>query len=441
MYLKKLEMIGFKSFCNKTILNFEPGITAVVGPNGCGKSNIFDSIRWVLGEQSVKALRGSEMQDVIFNGTDFREPLGMAEVNLFFDNSRRFFNIDQEEMVITRRIFRSGESEYLLNKNIVRLKDILDLLAGTGVGAESYSLIAQGKIDLILSARPEERRLVFDEAAGITKYKAQKREATRKLEEAEQNFLRVNDIITEVKRQIGSLERQANKARRYKEVFEELKNNEADLAVLEKGALIKEKDEVIRQLTELETEEARLLEVIRGQEAKISNRQEELRALEANIMSVKNEILNLENLVTRNQEHISFNEERVKELEETRIYLESQIGQLNNKLLMDEEKLSHLQEEYNGIRNNIEAKKIALAEKENEFQILTKAIKDSLENIADSKKEILELAAKIAGAKNETHDLMSREQVHLARKKRLELERAKVNEEKSGIDAGAEQFS
>jgi chromosome segregation protein len=241
MYFKKLELIGFKSFCEKTTLHFEPGITAVVGPNGCGKSNIFDSIRWVLGEQSAKSLRGSEMQDVIFNGTDQKEPLGMAEVTLTFDNANRFFNYEADEIAITRRLFRSGESEYCLNKSQVRLKDILDILLGTGVGAESYSIVAQGKIDLVLSSRPEDRRLVFDEASGITKYKSQKRETQRRLEETEQNLLRVNDIVTEVKRQIGSLERQANKARRYKEVFEELKLNEINLAILDKKELLRQK--------------------------------------------------------------------------------------------------------------------------------------------------------------------------------------------------------
>ncbi|MEW6101203.1 MAG: LAGLIDADG family homing endonuclease, partial [Candidatus Omnitrophota bacterium] len=222
-------------------------------------SNLMDSIRWVLGEQSAKSLRGSDMQDVIFSGTDSKESVGMAEVTLTFDNEKRFFNVDGDEVAITRRLFRSGESEYLLNKAEVRLKDILDILLGTGIGAESYSIVAQGKIDLVLSSRPEDRRMVFDEASGITKYKAQKRETERRLEETEQNLLRVNDIITEVKRQIGSLERQANKARRYKEVFEDLKQKEINSAALERKSLLGQKDAIIGQLRALESKEAELL--------------------------------------------------------------------------------------------------------------------------------------------------------------------------------------
>ena len=431
MYFKKLDLLGFKSFQEKTTLHFEPGITAIVGPNGCGKSNIFDSIRWVLGEQSAKSLRGSDMQDVIFNGTDSKEALSMAEVTLTFDNQNKFFNIDHPELAITRRLFRSGESEYLINKANVRLKDILDLLMGTGIGAESYSIIAQGKIDLVLSSRPEDRRLVFDEASGITKYKSQKREATRRLDETEQNLLRVNDIVTEVKRQIGSLERQANKARRYKEVFEELKIKETNLAIIEKRNFLKEKEESVKKLSELEASELNLQAQIKEEESKISSRQSELKVLEDSIMEIKNRVLNLENIVVRNNEHIKFNQDRITELAATKIYLQEQLTQAKEKLVLDEDKLNKVREEYNSIKGDMEAKGAVLLENETQIAALAASIKSSLENIAIHKTGIMDLVSKIATTKNEISDFTSKQQIFMARKKRLEIEKAKVYEEKA----------
>ncbi len=393
-------------------------------------SNIFDSIRWVLGEQSAKSLRGSEMLDVIFNGTDQREPLSMAEVSLAFDNTSRFFNVENPEVLITRRLFRSGESEYLLNKATVRLKDILDLLLGTGIGAESYSIIAQGKIDLVLSSRPEERRVVFDEASGISKYKAQKRETTRKLDETEQNLLRVNDIVAEVKRQIGSLERQANKARRYKEVFEELKLKEIDLAALEKKNLLVEKNGIIGQLADLGKEESSLMELIVQQEAKIANRQSELKSLEDAMMEARSQILNLENSLVRNNEHINFNQQRIEELIQDSRVLEGQIEQAQAKLIQDEDKLQQVRSEYASLKQNIEVKQASLAQSQGEIDKLSAGIKNALGLIAECKKIILDLETVIANTNNQIGDFNSKHQVFLARKKRLEIEKAKVYEDK-----------
>jgi len=430
MYFKKLELIGFKSFADKTTLHFEPGITAVVGPNGCGKSNIFDSIRWVLGEQSIKELRGSQSQDVIFNGSDSKEALGLAEVTLTFDNTNKYFNVDTNEVAISRRIFRSGESEYLLNKQQVRLKDILDLLMGTGIGSESYSLVQQGKIDLVLSSRPEDRRLVFDEASGITKYKTQKREALRKLEETEQNLLRLNDIIIEVKRQIGSLERQANKARRYKEVFEELKTKEVSLGLLQKNQILKLKDALVTELRNLELKESQILETIKEQESKIITRQGEIKDLEDCLMSIKNLILNLENQISRNSERINVNQERILELEERKKYLQEQLEQLRKRLVLDEEKLNNMKSEFASIEKKIEDKKTSLNNKQLELDTVVSNIKSALEIIALAKKQILEIAANIASVKNNIAELISQQQIYLARKKRLDIEKIKVNEEK-----------
>src|SRR5215213_6555677 len=226
MHLKSLEVVGFKSFADKTTFEFHEGVTAIVGPNGCGKSNVLDAVRWVLGEQSAKALRGGEMADVIFNGTDTRKPVGVAEVSLTFTDCGPELGVDWHEVRVSRRVYRDGNSEYLLNKTICRSRDIQSLFADTGVGRSAYSIMEQGKIDLILSSRPEDRRTVFEEAAGITKYKFQRKEALRKLEATEANLLRLADILKEVKRQIGSVQRQAAKAKRYQSMLEDLRTLE-----------------------------------------------------------------------------------------------------------------------------------------------------------------------------------------------------------------------
>ncbi len=223
MYLKSVELVGFKSFAEKTRLEFEPGITAIVGPNGCGKSNVSDAIRWVLGESRPTAIRGSSMEDCIFNGTDTHKPLGMAEVTLTLGDCDKAFDLGLNEVSVTRRVFRSGESDYFINKKACRRKDIQRLFMDTGIGTDAYSVMEQGKIDRVLSSRPDDRRAVFEEASGITKFKTDKQEALRKLEQTEANLLRLADVIREVKRQIISLQRQAGKAQRFKVLQEELR--------------------------------------------------------------------------------------------------------------------------------------------------------------------------------------------------------------------------
>ncbi|MDY2938380.1 MAG: chromosome segregation protein SMC, partial [Fusicatenibacter sp.] len=233
MYLKSIEMQGFKSFANKMTLQFHDGITAIVGPNGSGKSNVGDAVRWVLGEQSAKQLRGGNMQDVIFSGTETRKPLGFASVAITLDNSDHKLNVDFEEVTVTRRLYRSGESEYLMNGSACRLKDINELFYDTGIGKEGYSIIGQGQIDKILSGKPEERRELFDEAAGIVKFKRRKAVTEKKLAEEQQNLVRVNDILQELTRQLGPLEKQSETARIYLKKKEELKNLDVNMFLLE----------------------------------------------------------------------------------------------------------------------------------------------------------------------------------------------------------------
>ncbi len=227
MRLKKLILHGFKSFADRTEFIFDSPITGIVGPNGCGKSNVVDGFKWVLGEQSAKSLRGDAMLDVIFNGSAARKPAGMAEVVLVFDNPKkedgaRTLNLDLDEVAVGRRLFRDGTSEYHLNNHISRLKDVRELFLDTGVGVDAYSVIEQGRVAALLEANPEERRLIFEEAAGISKFKQRKKEAQRKLERVDQNLLRVNDIVEEVEKRLRGVKVQAGRARTYQEYAQRL---------------------------------------------------------------------------------------------------------------------------------------------------------------------------------------------------------------------------
>jgi chromosome segregation protein len=316
MYLQSLELFGFKSFADKTVFNFHEGVTAVVGPNGCGKSNVLDAVKWALGEQSAKSLRGDEMADVIFNGADTRKPVGFAEVSLTFSNCAEELGIEWHDVRVTRRVYRDGNSEYLLNKTACRLRDIQGLFADTGIARTAYSMMEQGRIDMILSSRPEDRRAVFEEAAGITKYKTQKREALRKLEATEANLLRIGDVIKEVKRQIGSLQRQAGKARRYQALH-------ADLRVLETHHASKQLASLEHDLAVSREEIESLMDSEKISRAKIDNNEnalaEERGALDkidTEIAECRAEVQRLDSEIATHRNRIEFNRQRAQELTE-----------------------------------------------------------------------------------------------------------------------------
>jgi chromosome segregation protein len=369
MHLQSLELLGFKSFADKTLLNFHEGITAIVGPNGCGKSNVLDAVRWVLGEQSAKSLRGDEMADVIFNGSETRKPVGFAEVSLTFTDCAEELGIDWHDVRVTRRVYRDGNSEYLLNKTLCRLRDIQSLFADTGIARAAYSMMEQGKIDMILSSRPEDRRAVFEEAAGVTKYKTQKREALRKLEATEANLLRIGDIIKEVKRQIGSLQRQAGKARRYQALHD-------DLRVLDTHYSRKQLEVLEADLAYCQAEIARLGGSEDSARAKIDAGENDLteqrRALEeidAQIAGSRSELQHLESEINAHRNRIQFNRQRAEELNEL-------IGRSRNDVAVAETKREQQGKEIQEANALIEKTSEALQTKETELNQLTGRLSD-----------------------------------------------------------------
>lgn len=392
MFLKSIEIRGFKSFADKTQLKFKKGVTAVVGPNGSGKSNISDSVRWVLGEQSVKTLRGGKMEDVIFAGTQFRKPVGLAQVSLTLDNSDNSLDTDYSEVTVTRRIFRSGETEYLINNQKCRLKDINSLFMDTGIGKEGYSLIGQGKIEAILSGKAEDRRALLEEAAGIVKFKSRKEEAERKLANTENNLIRIRDIISTYEERIEPLKVEREKALKYKLLAEDLK--------------VKEVSVLVDNIKRIDKDINNISEEISNKKCDIETKRNKLKIYKEEVLDLEVKIEELENKnsqekseyyikkeeVNQSLNNIEILKERIKNLEEI---IEKDLEEIKNL----EDNLEDSKKEKENIAKELEEKIQEQLQKENDIK--------RLENeIYDLKKEIQRIEREIEYFKNEEFELL-----------------------------------
>ena len=343
MYLKSLHIHGFKSFADKTYIEFAEGVTGIVGPNGCGKSNVVDAIRWVLGETSAKALRGGEMADVIFNGAEKRKPLGMAEVTLTLADCEVALKTDHNEVSVTRRVYRDGKSEYLINGTRCRLRDIADLFMDTGIGRSSYSIMEQGKIDMLLSAKPEDRRQVFEEAAGITKSKKEKKDALRKLEYTEGNLLRVSDVLAEQERRINSLKRQVSKARRYQALSNDVGILDTHLSHREFTMLNAEREELTVSLTSLEKERALIEANMPQKEKSVVDARDLAQSLDAKLSGLRQRLSDKKNVINAAENRMAFNNERKGELADRLAQNEKEITDTADRLTEQKENLDKAQ--------------------------------------------------------------------------------------------------
>lgn len=357
MRLKCLDLHGFKSFADRTRIDFHAGVTGIVGPNGCGKSNVVDGVRWALGETSAKALRGGEMADVIFSGTDKRKPLSMAEVSLTFSDCESSLGVDFNEIRITRRVYRDGKSEYEMNGSTCRLKDINKMFMDTGVGRSAYSIMEQGKIDMLLSAKPEDRRQVFEEAAGITKSKAEKKEALRKLEYTEANLLRVTDVLSEMKRQMATMHRQATKARRYQELHEDVLVLDSHLSYRKYQHMSAEKSELTTSVNSLRQMQADLEDRIHDDEVQVTTDRAALRELDTQLANLQHQLNERQAQINGAQHRIEFNAERQRELEGQISRNTDDVEANEDRLVSQEAQLKSTDEALIAIRENIERQK------------------------------------------------------------------------------------
>ena len=447
MYLKNLTILGFKSFADKTTLNFLPGITAIVGPNGCGKSNVADCIRWVVGEQSAKALRGGEMADVIFNGADSRKPLAMAEVSLTMsdidEGQLRAAGVDIafDEVTVTRRVFRDGASEYFINKTPCRLKDIQQLFMGTGVGRASYSIMAQGHITQLLSSRPEDRRMVFEEAAGITRFKTQKKEALRKLEGTEQNLLRLTDLIREVKRQIGSLQRQAGKARRYKQIMVELQHLDCQLTRHQFDVFQTEIKDRQTSAEKLRIEMEVCSESLLREEDDIGRLRTRMMELEQEISASQQQGLELKGQADQHESRIHFNGQRLQELENQNARALGDIAQGEERRLVAEHELESLKERFAGSLGGLEQLRVVLQEKREALQQIENGLRERQEALRKAQSDAFNLAQQLTRTRNEINALEMQKQGNAGRLEKLSSEKVQLEEERARLESRLAEFA
>ena len=426
MYLKRLEMQGFKSFANRTVLEFKPGITAVIGPNGSGKSNISDAIRWVLGEQSMKSLRSSKSEDIIFAGTQNRKSLGFAEVSLVLDNEDHSLPIDFAEVIVTRRIYRTGENNYFINKAPCRLKDINELFMDTGIGKDGYSIIGQGKIDEILSEKSEDRRNIFDEAAGITKYRARRDDSEKKLEQTKVNLLRINDILTELEANLAPLKEQSEKAKKFVELRDELKNIEVGLYLYKIKNLKDKIEELVKDKEVFENqnkEENDKLNELQELKEKIK---QELDNIDEQIERVQNLSFESRNQIEKINSAISVDEEKKSNNEETKNRLENEISEHKSDIEALEEDKKNRQVKKEDLLKNKEKFDKELAEKEKELEELTKKLSSEQLKIEDKKHKNEELIDNRYNLQNNITMFDTNKENYIARKSQEEKELSKI---------------
>lgn len=393
MYLKSIEVQGFKSFANKIVFEFNNGITGIVGPNGSGKSNVADAVRWVLGEQSAKQLRGTKMEDIIFAGTQMRKPVGFAYVAITLDNSDHALPVDYDEVVVARRVFRSGESEYMINGNTCRLKDVSELFYDTGIGKEGYSIIGQGQIDKILSGKPEERRELFDEAAGIVKFKRRKAAAVKKLENERANLVRVNDILSELEKQVGPLGKQSEKARQYLLLKENLKTNDINAFLLEMESTRATLTDIDNKLTiaadDLDKSN-REYESTKAEYEAAEQRLSELQTEIENEMSLKSET-DVEKGRLNGQMNVM--SEQIKTIRSNESHYNDRIGVIHQECARLETQKSGFLRDREELAKELDAIKLKQDNSENEHKVIID--------------EITRLTAEIEAAQNEMYDILN----------------------------------